>query len=321
MRSPAKHALSHALQRLADSIDGALELIGQHVPERQALPVGECTPTSLLEQCLDLCSRLQVATREPVRTIHHFACTGGTLISKCVAAMPNVQLLSEANPLSPLARGNGKPRFAPADIVTLAAQSTRGARPELLCEIFLRGLEVVYTECVQLGQRMVVRDHAHSDFCVGPDVPPRPTLRTLLGSRFPLLSVVTVRHPLDSFLSLRSRGWLHFTPPTLDEYCARYLAFLSAYEGTPVVRYEDFVATPREVMRTICDTLQLPYREEFSELFGVFALSGDSGRSGTTIEPRARREVDPQLRDCMAESPNYRQLLERVGYDGCGPKC
>ena len=33
-----------------------------------------------------------------LRTIHHLACTGGTVISKCLAAMPDVALISEVNP-------------------------------------------------------------------------------------------------------------------------------------------------------------------------------------------------------------------------------
>ena len=39
-------------------------------------------------------------SRPFARAIHHFACSGGTVISKCVAAMPHVALLSEVNPLN-----------------------------------------------------------------------------------------------------------------------------------------------------------------------------------------------------------------------------
>ena len=35
-----------------------------------------------------------------IRTIHHLACTGGTLISKCLGSMPDVALISEVNPLN-----------------------------------------------------------------------------------------------------------------------------------------------------------------------------------------------------------------------------
>ena len=35
-----------------------------------------------------------------LRSIHHLACTGGTLISKCIASMPDVALISEVNPMN-----------------------------------------------------------------------------------------------------------------------------------------------------------------------------------------------------------------------------
>ena len=38
--------------------------------------------------------------RPLIHTVHHLACTGGTVISKCLAAMPKVALVSEVNPLN-----------------------------------------------------------------------------------------------------------------------------------------------------------------------------------------------------------------------------
>ena len=35
-----------------------------------------------------------------IRTIHHLACTGGTLISKCISSMPETALISEINPMN-----------------------------------------------------------------------------------------------------------------------------------------------------------------------------------------------------------------------------
>ena len=45
------------------------------------------------------------------------------------------------------------------------------------------------------------------------------------------------------------------TPATFDEYCRRYLAFLDAYAGVPVVRYEDFVASPQRAIERVADFL------------------------------------------------------------------
>jgi hypothetical protein len=311
---PARRRPRRALQELATCIEEALDLVNEFSSDAAGLPASPASPGSLLEQCMQLCAQLEEKKQEPVRTVHQLACTGGTLICKCLAAMPNVQLLSEADPLSPLGSNPEQPRFAPSDMAALLVQSSRGARRELVLEVFLNGLALAYDDCARAGQRLVVRDHAHSHFCVGPSVGERPTLRAIIAGRFPVLSVVTVRHPLDCFLSLRAQGWLHFQPANFDEYCARYIAFLHAYEGIPLVRYEDFVASPAAVMRNICDTLQVPFSEQFADLFDVFRLTGDSGRSGATIGERPRRKFGARIAQEVERSAHYRTLLAMLGY-------
>src|SRR5690606_8601936 len=122
------------------------------------------------------------------------ACTGGTLICKCIAAMPNVQLLSEIDPLSRHSLG-GAPRFAPTDLLLLLRQSTQGADDAQILEIFRSGLQIVHRHAGSSGHRLVLRDHAHSQFCMGP-LTERPTLREIVLDVLPVRSIVTVRHPL-----------------------------------------------------------------------------------------------------------------------------
>lgn len=304
-----------AVEKLVVALDDALGLLGELSRPAGILPVIEQSPASLLEQCMALCTQKQAVELESVRTLHHFACTGGTLISKCLAAMPNTQLLSEVDPLSPLPRTKGKPRFAPTDMITQARQSTRGADADLLIELFLNNLDAMYTAAVQSGQRLIVRDHTHSHFCVGTEIPVRPSLREIVLSRLPVLSIVTVRHPVDSFLSVREDNFgMHFLPATFDEYCRRYVVFLEAYQGVPIFRYEDFVASPCAVMAGICGQLKLPYSDQFVDLFDVYALTGDSGRTGQVIEPRPRRPVEGELIEEVEASANYRVLQRMLGY-------
>lgn len=267
---------------------------------------------SLLEQCRALLSETAGQGRPALRSLHHMACSGGTLISRCVAAMPNTQLLSEADPLSPLGpRGN----FVPSDMVGLARHSTRPPGPEVLVEIFLAGLDVLHAQARGQGVTLILRDHAHSQFSTGDRLPERPTMVEILRRRYPLLPLVTVRHPIDCFASLQRNGWLHFRPDTLEEYCRRHLAFLDAYEGVPRLRYEDFTAAPEETMQQACTILDLRYNPEFTQLFPALRISGDSGRSGEVIAPRPRRGVGQALREAAADSPSYAALCDLLGYD------
>lgn len=266
-----------------------------------------------LQRSLDLCAAVPATRRAPIRTLHHFACTGGTLISKCISALPNVQLLSEVDPLS-THHGEPKAGFAPTDLITLLRLGPRGARPELVAELFAAQLRVLHADSEHQGLHLVLRDHAHSHFCHGATLAERPTLRDLLPPGLPRLSLVTVRHPLDSFASLAKLGWLTFEPRTLDAYCHRYLAFLDRYAGQPLQRYEDFIAAPQPAMQRLCAALELPYEAHFETLFASFTVSGDSGRGGAKIENRPPRPEAVVLEPEAARSEAFRTLVQRLGY-------
>lgn len=315
MRRPPLPAPQRPVERLVATLDDALGLLEEFSGTGDLAPLAEGSAASLLDQCMALCEQRRAIEPEPIRIVHHFACTGGSLICKCLAAMPNTQVLSEVDPLSTLPRDPEKLRFAPTDMVTLMRQSTRGTSAELTIELFLGSLAAIYAETTRSGQRLILRDHAHSHFCVGEEIPERPGLRAIVASAFPVLSVVTVRHPLDSFLSLSANRWRHFLPATFDEYCRRYLAFLGIYEGVPRVRYEDFVARPEQAMSALCERLELPFADSFLELFSVFRMTGDSGRGGNVIESKPRRPLEKGEADEWRDSPHYRQLSLLLGYD------
>lgn len=290
---------------LIDDVD-----VGQRLsPLRGAEPL-----PSLLERCEQLCSEAARASPEPVRTIHHFACTGGTLISKCLATLPNVYLLSEVDPLSELAHGS-KSRFYPTDLIGLVRLGTRPPDDHVCIEIFLRGLSAIYEDARKKGLRLILRDHSHSHFCVGPSVRSRPTLRQIVGDHYPLRALVTVRHPLDSYLSLLENGWAEFTPNNLDEYARRYQEFLAHHEGVETIRYEDLIEDPENVVLSICRTLALPYNENFMGSFSAITLSGDSGRSGRSIAARARRSIPRSVQEDSRSSMVYAELCEQLGYE------
>ncbi|MGO9037276.1 MAG: sulfotransferase family protein [Steroidobacteraceae bacterium] len=308
--------ISAPIDQLTTALNDALDLLKEFSNGSQTATVPRQNPASLLEQCRALCAQHQAATPDPIRLVHHFACTGGTLISKCIATMPNVQLLSEVDPLSTTPDQPIKPRFAASDMVTLMRQSTRGVNQDFIIEMFLNNLELIHANTVKLGQRLILRDHAHSHFCLGGEIPERPSLSAMVSSRFPVRSVVTVRHPLDSFLSLEANGWVHFTPSTFDEYCKRYLTFLRTYHGVAIIKYENFVDAPEKTMRNLCFQLDIPYLDKFVDLFSVFELTGESGRSGDSIQHQPRRTVGKQLERELEQSSHYRILVDRLAYGG-----
>lgn len=298
-------------EALLRSIEEALGLLQDRAgpPAQRALVTQPLS--SLLEKCQQTSAEIAARPPEPIRTIHHFACTGGTLFSKCLAVMPNTQLLSEVDPLSTMR----DLIFAPSDLILHLRHSQRPVPQDVLLNIFLSGLQVLYDHSNRNGTRLVLRDHTHSHFCVGAEVPDRATFQALIATKFPTLSVVTVRHPLDSFLSLRYQKWHLFLPQTFDEYCKRYLAFLDAYQGLAVFKYEDLITDTDKTLADVCAVLQLLFVPDVLDLLSVVGLTGDSGRGGLVIEKRARRPVPEDVAAECLTSSTYTTLCARLGYD------
>ena len=300
---------------VAEAVADSLRLLRQARLEVQGVAPAVSQPLpSLLERCERYITGDRRPHREPVRLIHHFACTGGTLIAKCLASMPNTQLLSEVEPHSPIPQQR-RSKFAPTDIIGLLRNSSRGSDSELESRLFLVALDALYEDCTARGLRLLLRDHAHSSYCTGPTVGTTPKLRQLLIGHHGLKSVVTVRHPLDSWLSLKCNGWVHFEPASLDEYVARYQHFLDDYADVTVFRYEDVVSDPDQQLRSICTALDLPYIDSYRETFSAHRFSGDSGRSSEVIGSRPRRPVSDEVARETKASTAYRGLCERLGYE------
>lgn len=306
--------MSDAAARLTRELEGTVALLRE-----SGLPVGEPTlgaagHATLLEQCVAMCASGDAVRIEPVRLLHHLACTGGTLIAACLSSMPNVQMLGELDPLSPLPPPGRRPRFAPTDMITHLRQGTRPVDPALYAEVFRAELRVVHGGCTRQGLRLVLRNHAHSQYCTGADPAAREPLRALLPTELPQRGAVTVRDPRDSFASLRLNRWVQFQPDSFNAYCQRYLRFLDDHADLPYLRYEDFLADPEPAMAHLCEWLEVPYDPGFRDLFPAIQLTGNSGRAAPRLETRTRRPEAEALQAEAGASAAFRTLAERLGY-------
>ena len=268
---------------------------------RQAARMGRKVERELIHGSMDM-----------IRTVHHFACTGGTVISKCLAAMPKVALISEVNPMNRFAKD-----FQPTNPLRLLERSYRNFTLDEIQENFLIQIRQVMKICGKDDVNLVIRDYSHTDFCIQSSPTDMRPIVDFLGAEYALAQVVTVRHLLDSHLGLLVAGWeKRFAPSTLEEYARRYMFFLDSYEGIEVMKYEDFTRDPDVFMAHMCDLLEVLCSSEYIVRFGDIKLSGDSGRKSIgEISPRQRRELPVGLIDEIGASKTYPQLLERMGYE------
>jgi len=251
-----------------------------------------------------------------LRLLHHWACSGGTLFAKVAASLPQVLLLNEVHPYAHLRHLKPQPRaYLPTDLCHQLAQSHNGRDPVLALAAFCGGLEALLRRAEAQGQRVVVRSHDHLDFFTGALPGQRFTLAEAMAGCSRPLRLLTVRHPLDCWLSLRLTDWVHQTAfASAEEFFRRCLAMLEAAEGVPRLPYEAFVAEPARGLAQLTTALELPFDPAALERFSRVVLSGDSGRSSAVLEARPRRAVEADLRHELGASARYAELCDRLAY-------
>ncbi len=254
----------------------------------------------------------------PLRLLHQMARSGGTLISRCLACMQGVALLSEVHAgatgfVNPLAQAQAW--FAPFDAAAWAALARRGAIP------FPDAIETIERALRRQGHRLVLREWSHLDF-TGVPILAEPPLRSLtaeaLGNRFDLIRFATVRHPLDQYLSASAvpalRGKLAVGP-----YFKGYRRFAEMAAEVGFVTYESFCADPASTMRRLCTSLRLPFDPTFvdrqaswTRITGDHAIGG--GRGGAAPRMLPRRACPRDTLDAITSNADYRASLEVLGY-------
>jgi len=267
---------------------------------------------SLLERCAAVVNADSANTKPTLRIIHHFACSGGTLISKCLAAQPNVFLLSELHPTTRLGINMNTAAYTPRDITTQAIYGRVPEADKLAEKLFVNGIIETEKHIRERGGYLVIRAHTHADYCTDNPVPDVDTLTRLLEPYFDIKHLVTVRNPIDSFMSLRENGWVHFKPDSFDEYCRRLLKFLESFDGCQIVKYEEFVEQPERQLKEITKVLNLEYKANNLDDLDIFKISGDSGRSGSKIKPRTRKEISEHYKKEVSESLSFCQVKKHL---------
>lgn len=269
---------------------------------------------SLLQRCEQVVKQGQEQQKPILRIIHHFACSGGSLISKCIAAQPNVFLLSELHPTTRLGLPKDKASYTPRDVITQAIYGRVPDVDTLAEQLFVQNIIATEKHVRERGGYLVVRAHTHADYCTDAKLPDTDTLTRLLSPYFDIKHLVTVRNPIDSFLSLRQNGWVHFKPDSFDEYCQRLLMFLSAFGKEQIIKYEDFVDQPESMIKACIDMLELPSTQSALDYIDIFKVSGDSGRSSHDISRRPRKEITSDYQQDILASGNFDMFCTCYGF-------
>ena len=251
----------------------------------------------------------QVAHRirpRSIVTLHHLACSGGTIITKALGAMSGSIVLSEIHP-----DRAAQPAFHPLS-------QLRGGYGELLSEAhgkairahFRNEIGIAHAIAKSSGRTLIVRDHAHADFVWAGRK--NSLLLDQLKSHFSVTPIVTVRDPREVWLSVKREGWFE---GTIDELCQAHCNLLDAFPDAPVIRYEDFAAQPAKTVERMCRIVGIGFEPDFqSRLDNVRHLTGDSGRKSSVIEPRPPKPLPDADQAAFENSDAFAEFSRRMGY-------
>jgi hypothetical protein len=254
------------------------------------------------------------AGRPRIRIIHHLARSGGTLISRCIASMGGVVLLSEIHPLG--VRRFDPLRQAHAWYGLLTTADLERVRRERLA--FTDAIGLIAERCADRGLSLVLRDWSHLDYTGVPFVKPswRSQMAHTLARDFELVRTSTVRHPLDQWLSLSTKpAFVGRLDP--EQYLCGVERFALEARATGFSRYEDFTHDPDPVLQSICAALDIGFDPAYRERWAYYSnVTGDvaPGRAGQVIEALPRQAVDPAVERRIQALPPYRRILELLGY-------
>lgn len=251
--------------------------------------------------------------------ISHLNSSGGTVISKCIASMEKVSLLSEIHPWGCyLSSGNFHPLVQylkwhdDGSLLQLIEQS----KHDLISAKFSQIIKILENHASSLGKNLVIRDWSYIDFFngAGHPVPYKPLLCDSLLDNFELHIAVTTRHPIDTWLSMDASGFARQI--SVDKFIFGYWNFAKYAKRNGYFKYEDFVTAPNKVLSQICHKLQINFDPQYAnKWFDYTKVTGNSGRKSETISPRNRRKVDDNLLDLFKKSPHYRESLDILNYD------
>ena len=259
--------------------------------------------------------------RPTLRIVHHLARTGGTLISRCLSCMRGVTLLSEIHPRGSEVALQFDPLFQGQYWFKLLSGSDADALRASGAG-FADRIQALHERAAERDEALVLRDWNHPDFMPFEAFgDPTGCFATAdaLKERFRLVRTATVRHPLAQWQS-----WQRYAPESgigLDAFMAGCRRFAEAAGELGFVRYEDFLAAPGPVLRTIAERLELPFDDQYAYRWIFYrTVTGDlGGLDAMEIRPPRPLAIDPEQLRTIEANADYRRALELLGYEPYEP--
>ena len=273
-------------------------------------------------------------------TIHHACCTGGSIISQILASATNSILISEINPFQSIRDKRIEPFFDPTAILWHLVYNSKEISNTHKLKYFFCQLDISIEHAKGLQKNLLLRDHTHSTFNFSDkDIF---FMKKKLGSQFLetlryfyelkskdvdfalIKPIISVRHPLDSFIAARKKGWLFpycgGGEINLENYCKGLLKFQNYMEkekSAKVIRYEDICINFSDCLKKTFLDLNIDYQIPSLDEINLIKVTGKSGRKTENISLRERliEDVDNELKNQIEVSKYYKEYCKLNKYN------
>ena len=216
--------------------------------------------------------------------------SGGTLLSRCLEAMGEVFVLSEVHRLNY--------KLSTSQYIDQISELSNLLRSQ--------------------GKTLLVRDWSFIDFTPHRINGYKPTNALtqydLLKTHFDIQCVTMIRNPIDIWISRKC-------PPKFFEIYPLYTQALK-HIGIPYFKYESLCQDPKQVVREICNTLNLTYEGDFLNNYKSVNIQGDAGLEDSsrgsllsTVQPLKRKRIATKLQKMLEKRRDAGRLDFDFGYN------
>ena len=272
-------------------------------------------------------------------TIHHVAGPGGSIVSKVISAATNSILISEINPFASIRNEKIPPFYDPTSLLWHLTYNSKEISNENKLRYFLFQLEISINHAQNLSKNLLIRDHTHSTFnFLQQDIyfnnkksyslfmEPLKYFYEKSNSKkkFPrAIPILSVRHPLDNFLSARRNNWLGKycgLDKVLDNYCKALVNlqnYMKDIENAEIIRYEDLCIDMENTLTNIFNKIHAAFKIPSINDINNIKVTGQSGRKSENIELRNRliSQIDQNLIDAINNSFYYKEYCKMNKYN------
>lgn len=219
----------------------------------------------------------------------NFARSGGTILNKCLASLPNNVVISEVSKY-----GGGWGIHREKSYSTVYEQALNWYGIELKERGFKESLLELDEFCKQNGKSLIVRDWSYINFFRNQTYKNHPSYLLETLDLFPngqAKAFAFVRDGIDVWISRGMQTcdyFFHFYRKYVEELKKRDLK---------IYKYEDFVHAPQDFIRGLCQDLDLEYADivdsslQYSKVNGDTQLNGSRGQALKTIRPLPRKTI------------------------------